>query len=178
MKLPLSKAIKKARLQRFLGWFILLTSGTLILMSLLLSLYNTSINDTSAFKAISQGIATIIAIIYQKTQFMKFMWQYAPPLHYPDIFTIHNLKFLAILSSLVIGGIMRDSGNHLAQRINKAIKNAEERQWENSLTGEKQYNIDIVIKSKDSWYTRPFGIIGMAIVAGYIVNILSNISGL
>lgn len=151
-------------------------------MSFALYIYHSLKNDTSIFQAVSKLLNLGVVFVYQKTQFLSLLWEYAPELHYPEIFVEGNLKFAAVICAFILGMIMRDSGIHLSRRINKVRQRAEEKVWEQSLTGEKSstdtLRIEIPIESKDSWYTRPFGIITMAVIGGYIVNLLSNITGL
>ena len=180
--MKLSEAIKKSKRQQSTGWAISLISFVLLLMSFALYIYHSSKNDTSIFQAISKLLNQGVVFIYQKTQFVSLLWEYAPELHYPEMFVEANLKFAAVVCAFMLGIIMRDSGVHLSRRINRVRQRAEEKVWEQSLTGEissaDTLRIEIPIESKDSWYTRPFGIITMAVIGGYIVNVLSNITGL
>ena len=180
--MKLSEAIKKSKRQKNIGWTISLVSFVLLLMSFALYIYHSSKNDTSIFQAISKLLNQGVVFIYQKTQFLSLLWEYAPELHYPDIFVEANLKFAAVICAFMLGIVMRDSGVYLSRRINKVRQRAEEKLWEKSLTGEissvDTLRIEIPIESKDSWYTRPAGIITMAVLGGYIVNLLSTLTGL
>lgn len=179
--MKLSEAIKKARRQKIIGWIVSLTSLILLSMSVVLYIYRILKEDTSVFKSISESLVILINFIYQKTQFLSLLWSFAPNIHYPNIFVEDNLKFAAVLCAFILGIIMKDSGTYLTNRINKVRQKAEEKVWEKSLTGETSsvdtLRIEIPIESKDNWYTRPFGIITMAIIGGYIVNFLSKLSG-
>lgn len=139
-------------------------------------------NDNSVFKGITALLNQATVIIYQNTQFLKILWEYAPTLYYPNIFVEGNLKFAAVVCAFLLGIIMRDSGIHLSRRINKVRQNAEEKIWEKSLTGETSsrnvLTMEISLESQDSWYTRPTGLITISIIAGYIVNLLSKLTGL
>ncbi len=178
----LSEAIKKSRRQRSVGWLISLTALLLLIMSLVLYIYRITENDQSLFRGISQILNNIATLVYQNTFFLMPLWEYAPELYYPNILVEGNLKFLAVVGVFVLGIIMRDSGIYLSRRINKVRQKAEEKVWERSLTGEVSSNdvlaIEIPMESKDSWYTRPEGIVTLAVIGGYIVNVISKLSGL
>ncbi len=180
--MKLSEAIKKSRKQKILGWSISLFSLTLLLMSCAIYIYHMSENDNSVIKGISALLNQATIFIYQKTQLLKILWEYAPTLYYPNIFVEGNLKFAAVVCAFLLGIIMRDSGIHLSRRINKVKQKAEEKIWEKSLTGEASsrdtLTIEIPIESQDSWYTRPTGVITISVIAGYIVNLLSKLTGL
>ena len=181
--MTLSEAIKKSKRQIFLGWVISSSSAVLLLMSLMLWLFESLKNDTSSFLSIlSQLVVAVIVLIYEKTQFLSVLWYFAPTFHYPNIFVEENLKFAAIVCAFILGIIMKGSGVYLSKRINKARQRAEETVWEKSLTGEVSsadtLKVPIHIEAKDSWYTRPSGVITMAVIGGYIVNVLSKVTGL
>ena len=113
--MKLSDAIKKSKRQKIIGWAISLVSFVLLLMSFALYIYYSSKNDTSIFQALSRLLNQDVVFIYQKTQFLSLLWEYAPELHYPDIFVEGNLKFAAVVCAFMLGIIMRDSGNHLSR---------------------------------------------------------------
>lgn len=98
------------------------------------------------------------------------------------MFVEGNLKFLAVVGILILGVIMRDSGDYLFRRINEVKQKAEEKSWGRSLTDDASSNniltIEISMESRDSWYARPEGIVALSVIGGYIVNVLSNLSGL
>ena len=176
-------AYKKSRRHKTIGWTISLFSFVLLIMALILALYRATEFDNSIFYQVSSLLNQITVYIFQNTQWPLFreLWAYAPQLHYPNIFVEENLKFLAVLCSLMAGMIMVDSGVHLSKRIDKVRHKAEEKKWERSMDGESVVNdtltIEIITESKDSWYKRPAGILAMAVVGGYFVNILSKITG-
>jgi hypothetical protein len=178
----LSDAIKKSNRQKAIGWIISLVSITLLLMSCALYLYRISENYNSIFKGVFALLNEGVVFIYQKTQFLSALWEYAPTLNYPNIFVEDNLKFAAVICTFVLGIIMRDSGIHLSNRINKVRQKAEEKIWEKSLKGEVSSRntliIEIPLESKDSWYSRPAGLIAISVIAGYIVNLLSKLTGI
>jgi hypothetical protein len=150
----------------------------LILMSLL-NTYLVPGDDSSLFSSFFKKIAVLI---YNNTTFLAPLWEFAPRLYFPNIFVEENLNFLFIIGLFLLGIIMRDSGLHLRRRIKEVKQRAEEKVWERSLSGEASHNdvlaFEISLKSKDNWYTRPAGIIVLAIIGGYLVNILSKITGI
>ena len=81
----------------------------------------------------------------------------------------------------IFGIVLRDSGSHLSKRIFDVKRRAEEKLWERSLTGESTQHdimsIEIAMDSKDNWYTRPSGILALAVVGGYAVNLLAKFTG-
>lgn len=186
----LRQAIKKSRRQIITGWIISISALIILVMSCVLTLYYMTLGSNVFDKPLNQ----IALTIFQNTQFLglKYLWKIVPVIYYPEIFTIKNLGFAAIICLLIFGVVMRDSGIKLAKRLNKKKDEAEEDQWLQSLeykpVKESLKNepvekngfrpIIIQISNKENWYTRPPGIISLAIIAGYLVNLLSKLSGL
>ena len=125
----LLEAISKARKQKVIGWLLILTAFILLSMSLVLFINRVTKGDTSIFQIISRVLNNITFVIYQDTWFLKPLWEYSPELHYPNVFVEGNLKFLAVVGILILGVIMRDSGDYLFRRINEVKQKAEEKSW-------------------------------------------------
>jgi len=186
----LRQAIKKSRRQITIGWTISIVALIILVMSCVLTLYYMTLSSNVFDKPFNQ----IALAIFQNTQFwgLKYLWKIVPVVYYPEIFTTKNLGFAVIVCLLIFGVVVRDSGIKLAKRLNKKKDEAEEDQWLQSLKYDPVKQslkvepveqsgfrpIVIQIGNKENWYTRPFGIISLAIIAGYLVNLLSKLSGL
>jgi hypothetical protein len=180
--MTLTRAKTKATRQIVVGLVLMLVALVLLLMTLTLTVYQSTYNDQSLLRGLANLVNRLAVAIYQKTQFLAPVWEIAPVFHFPDMLVEDNLKPLAILGVLILGVVMLDSGVNLKRRINRARRRADEKGWERDLAGETSGRIptelEISIESKDTWYTRPIGTIALAVIGGYLVNVLSKLSGL
>lgn len=175
MKLP--DAVRKAKNQRFAGWIISIPSFVLFVTGLLKSLYF----QNAGVPFLGPLIRSCVYWLYQKTIWLDPLWGFAPQFYFPDVFTGRNLGFVAVLMAFILGCVIRDSGIRLLQRIYRVEQRAEETLWERSLTGDSERrditSVEITLQAGDTWYTRPIGIILLAIISGILVNYLSKLVG-
>ncbi len=183
--MSIHKALKKEKRQRYFGIVLMFISLILIIFGLLKTLYRLLLSDETAFSSITNSIAALIDLFYQFTQFLIFgwFWEIAPTIDLSKILSTYNLKFLACISLLGLGMIMRDSARKLSERLNRTIERAEERGWEKEITGEQDNSktimqLEFKYRAEERWQTRPMGILFLAIIAGYVVSLLAKITGL
>jgi hypothetical protein len=177
--LNLAEAYTKAKRNRLAGWIIGFSSLMLMFMSLAKQLY--ALTQGSSFPLFLL-VRNAVVWIYEKTSILSFLWRFAPTLSYPDIFVEMNWKFAALLCCFILGATLTDSGRNLLRRIHAAQQKAEEKRWEQSINGEPDRRntllIEIKAQPQDNWYTRPVGVITLAVIGGYLVNVLSKLTGL
>lgn len=168
---------------RALSLIILSVSAVVFLVSALKSIAWAVHSDTTALASLAQGIQRLIHLVYEKTQFLSWVWQVAPVVNPRELNSSGNYGVLFITCCGALGHLMLDSANHLSVRIKKTIRRVEEFGWEQALlaqqglaSGQKpdvlQINIDL--QQKDQWYKRPHGLIllGVAIaVLGQWANL-------
>lgn len=168
---------------RALSLLILIVSGVFFLIAALKSMAWAIHGDTTALAPLTQGIQRLIQLIYEKTDFLPWVWHAAPVVNPREFNSAGNYGFLFIACCVALGRLMLDSANHLRARINKTILRVEEAGWEQSLLAEQglafgqrpdvlQINIDL--QQREQWYKRPFGLLllGIAIaVLGQWANL-------
>ena len=135
--------------------------------------------DTAAWFPLSQAIQRAVYFIYERTQFISWVWQWAPVINPKELNSSGNFGFLFIVFCNALGRIMWDSASRLKSRIDDNIKRVEERVWEQELlaqqgmvTGAKpdDLQINIELEQKNQWYKRPIGIILLGVAIGILVQ--------
>lgn len=177
------EAKKRVNHLRLLSVVVMSTAGLFLACAALKSLYFAMAGDTAAFSAVSRSVQRLVYFIYERTQFVSWVWDLAPTINTSQLNTSGNLGFLFIAVCGAIGRIMWDSALDLSLRIAKTIQRVEELGWEQSLLAKQgviegakpdvlQINIDL--DQEDQWYKRPVGLllIGVAIaVLGQWANL-------
>ena len=104
----LKQAIKKSKRQIIIGWTLSIIALIMLIMSCVLTLYYMTLGSNVFDKPFNQ----IALAIFQNTQFfgLKYLWKNVPVVYYPEIFTVKNLGFAAIVCLFVFGVVVRDSG--------------------------------------------------------------------
>ena len=182
--MSIGEALKKAKRQKRYGLVFMTVALILITFGLLKTLYWEVQSDQTIFRPLTQLAGNLIVLIYENTQFLflEWFWQIAPGIDIKNILNEYNLKFLVVASGLGFGGVLRDSGRKLSRRLNKVIERAQERMWERELTGEQVHThimqLEFTFENNERWQTRPLGILFLTVIGGYIVNLLSKLTGL
>lgn len=180
----IQEAQSKGKLYLTTGLIISFVAAVMMTMGSLLTIYNIAIhNNAVMLHPLMNMISNLVAKIYEATSWLSWLWNLAPLISFPNVFVPDNLGIASILSVFTIGIVMRDSGFSLLRRVNKVTQRAEEKRWENSLNGEPITSenikkIEVAKDPKDTWYTRPAGIIALTVIGGYLVNLLSKVTGL
>lgn len=180
----IQEAQQKGKYHLTVGLILSCSAAVIIVMSCLLTIYNLAIHTNAVMlNPLMNIISNLVAKIYETTSWLSWLWSLAPLISFPDLFVLDNLGIASILSIFTIGIVMRDSGFALLRRVNKVTQRAEEKRWENSLGGqpitpENILTIEVAQAPTDNWYTRPAGIVALAVIGGYIVNFLSKLTGL
>lgn len=122
---------------RALSLAILIVSAVFFLVSALKSITWAVHGDTTALAPLAQSIQHLIHLIYEKTDYLSWVWQVAPVVNPRKINTAGNYGFLFITCCAALGRLMLDSSNHLSARIKKTIRRVEELGWEQSLLAQQ-----------------------------------------
>jgi hypothetical protein len=182
--MSIGEALKQAKRQKQYGLVLMSIAFILFTFGLLKTMYWEVQADQSIFRPITQLAGDLIVMIYENTQFLFFgwFWEISPGLDLRNILNKYNIEFLAVVSMLGFGSVLRDSGRKLSKRLNKVIERAQDRMWERELTGEQVrtriMQLEFTFENNERWHTRPLGILFLTIIGGYIVNVLSKLTGL
>jgi membrane associated rhomboid family serine protease len=114
--------------------------------------------------------------LYNTSPFFAAVWPYVPHPTTSPLLSADNLWFAVLAAIIACGYLMRDSGAHLRQRIAAVRQRAEEKRWEQSLTGNLPrpdvLTLQIDLTTRDQWYKRPFGIVLLMVIGGIIPLLL------
>lgn len=168
---------------RVISAIIMSTAILFFACSALKSIYFAMANDTTALSVLSRAIRRLVYFIYERTQFVSWVWDWAPVANPKIINSSGNFGLLFIVTCGAIGRTMWDSAAHLSSRITRTIHRIEEFGWEQALLAQQGIIagtkpdvllINIDLDQKDQWYKRPIGLIliGVAIaVLGQWANL-------
>lgn len=193
----IQQAITKSQIQRGAG-ALLLFGGTLFyVVSVLMAIYRTaqSWNGNPLLWRLGSAIQDLIASVYQMTSpYIDFVWRNVPTLDQEDPFTYGNLLFLGLLGVMIVGKQLVLYGRRLRARIQRQIDRVEDQQWRSSMTlnntpsgtaiaattiGQMNLHQHTMPPSPDGdWWTRPWGMLGLSIISGYIVAVIAKLTGM
>lgn len=162
--MTLIQAERKSRRERWIGRFLKIFSAILILGSLLkgcdLLVQNSSLPPMNV-------IANVIFGLYQGIPGIPTLWVYAPSLNLEQPLDPSNMEFLVVFGLMLIGAQLLQSGKQLSQRIARIYEKVQEEHWRNQAGGNQSnegIRIQIEMPVGDNWWTRPVGIVGLAII--------------
>src|SRR5690606_36328718 len=135
-----------------------------------------------------------IARLYEITgPYIGFVWSNVPRLNQADLLAHSHLMFLGLMGVMIVGGQINIAGKRLQVRIKKQIEKVEDMQWRQSLMGTTAVGTSVSAKTighvniyqqpmpssaQEKWWTRPWGIIGLGIITGYVVTVLAKLTGM
>lgn len=168
------EAKKRITRQRVFAIVIMVVSIIFFACAALKSIYFSMAGDTTPFSPLSRAIQRLVYFIYERTQFVSWVWEQAPVINPKEFNTLGNLGFLFVVVSGAIGQTMLASASNLSLRIKKTILRIEELGWEQELMAQRGQitaakpdvlQINIELEQKDQWYKRPVGLLllGVAI---------------
>lgn len=192
----IQQAIKKSQMQRLAG-SLLLSGGTLFyVVSVLMAIHRTAQSWSSdpLLWRLGSAIQSLIASVYQMTSpYIDFVWRNVPTLDQQDPFTYGNLLFLGLLGVMIVGKQLVLSGRRLRARLQRQIERVEDLEWRNSIQSSAVGGTAIAAGSigqinlyqhpmppspDGNWWTRPWGIIGLSIISGYVVAVIAKLTGM
>jgi hypothetical protein len=162
--------------------------------SLLISLHHQAekLADSKIFGHLGGLIQNLVADIYQATlPYIGFVWNNAPTLRQEDPFSYGNLLFLGLLGVIIVGKQLLLSARQLKGRVQVQLERLEESQWRSSMQNgaATQVNANQIgqinfyqqlmppLPTSD-WWQRPWGIVGLSIIGGYIVAVMAKMTGM
>lgn len=161
-------AKKKITRLRIAAFVVMTVTALFFVCAALKSIYFAMGGDATAFFAPNRAIQRLFYFVYARTQFVSWVWEFAPVVNPKEINTSGNLGFLLIACCGAVGRIMWDSAAHLSSRIAKTIQRVEELSWKQALLAQQGLiagakpdvlQINIELGQKDQWYKRPIGLI-------------------
>ncbi|MCF8985534.1 hypothetical protein GIW26_18400 [Pseudomonas syringae] len=183
--------------QRCAGVSILLVGSLFYFVSLLMAIYRTALrmNDSALLWRFGAIIQNFIAAIFELTApYIGFVWRNVPTINQTDPFTYGNLLFLGLVGVMIVGKQLVLAGRRLRARIQRQIDRVEDMQWRDSMMASGtpvgtsisanligQINIlhqTMPPNPDGGWWTRPWGLIGLSIISGYLVAVLAKQTGM
>ncbi|QRY76906.1 hypothetical protein JVX91_14890 [Pseudomonas sp. PDNC002] len=193
----IQQAVTHSRIQRGVGGALLFGGATFYFVSLLMVIYRTAqtMSDSALLWRLGAMIQNFIAAIYQVTApYIGFVWHNVPTIDQTDPFTYGNLLFLGLVGAMIVGKQLVLAGRRLRGRIQRQIDRVEDLQWRSSMMQSRvaadttisantigQINIfqqPMPPNPEGEWWTRPWGIIGLSIISGYVVAVLAKLTGM
>jgi hypothetical protein len=173
--LKIFDARKRVLRDRLVAAAIMIVAALFFVCSALKGLYFVMQSDISPVESLARGISGLIYMIYQRTQLIAWVWEWAPVINPRTWNSPANLGFLLWAVIGAIGRTMWDSAGKLSARITATIRKVEELGWERELLrqgGQTTYakpdvlQINIDLKQDEEWFKRPVGmtLLGVATV--------------
>jgi hypothetical protein len=159
--MQLIDAKKLVTRMRLLSLLVLIVSALFLACAFLKSLSFAMAGDTSPLANLSHAIQRGVYFIYERTQFVAWVWHWAPVVNPTQLNSSGNFGFLFLCCCGALGRVIWDSASHLASRIKKTIQRIEELGWERSLLAQQGMvagtkpdvlAISIELEQKDQWY--------------------------
>lgn len=193
----IQQAVRRSRIQRGVGGILIFAGALFYFVSLLMALYRNaeSMSHSVLLAKIGAMIQNFIFALYETTEpFIGFVWRNVPTLNPADPFTDGNLLFLGLIGVMIVGKQLMLSGRRLGARIQRQIDRVEEMQWHHSMMAGGQaassqvsagridqltiYQQPMPPNPDGEWWTRPWGILGLSIIGGYVVAVLAKFTGM
>ena len=190
--LSLLEAESKKRRQLLIGWPLLVVSTTLYTVGCLKGCYSFLSNPPDQLSAIFfRPLANLIALLYSTIPGMGLLWSIPPDCSLADWRDSSNFSFYSFVALsfglMLVAAELRWSAKNLSERIAGACRRAQEDQWQSEIFGGQPRSsaatalelIQISFYWPDRWWSRPFGIIGLAVIAavlGQAINVWLHLS--
>lgn len=179
--MTLLEAKRRVRLAFTLGITGQLITFSLLLIGLLASLTELPVHDTGGLSFLVTTPMRIASHILTAVPGALHLVPISPR-YYPGQLE-GNLAFAVTALGLAVASSVRRWGSHLRAEVNKAEKKARSKRWEQTNpaapastivhVGNNFGGIQVISPSSKAWWTRPFGILLLAVVAGVAVNLLT-----
>ncbi|WP_338495792.1 hypothetical protein V5F23_17155 [Pseudomonas sp. WP18] len=190
----IQQAIHRYRMRQVAGVTLLLGGALFYLTSSLLFLHHQAemLAGSRIFGHLAWEVQNFIADVYQATSpFIGIVWSHAPTLSQEDPLSYGNLLFLGLPGVMIIGKQLLLSAKHLKSRVQRQLERLEEAQWRSSMQSGAAtqinanqigqinfYQQQMPPTPNSDWWQRPWGIVGLSIVGGYIVAVMAKLTGM
>jgi len=177
--MKIGDAQKGVKRRYVIGVFTMIISALFILCSIMKTTYLGIHGDRSAFATLTARLEDFINFVYQNTQFISLIWDWAPVYKPKELNDSGNLEFAICAWCYLTGQLIFSSGSTLSARIKKTKDRVEELLWEQSLlrdegvtTGAKPDILQVTVElgDKDQWYKRPLGLLVIGIAVAVIAQ--------
>lgn len=190
----IQQAIQRYRRRQGAGFSLMVLGALFYLVSSLIFLHQQAemLAGTKIFGHLGGLMQNLVADIYQVTSpYIGFVWNNAPTLSQENPLSYGNLLFLGLLGVMIVGKQLLLSAKHLKGRVQVQLERLEEAQWRSSMQngvatqvnanqiGQINFYQQSMPPSPSSdWWQRPWGIVGLSIIGGYIVAVLAKLTGM
>lgn len=190
----IQQAIRRYRIRQGVGITLTVCGALIYLVSSLIFLHQQAekLAGTTIFGHLGGGVQNLIADVYQATSpYIGFVWKYAPTLSQENPFSYGNLLFFGLLGVMIVGKQFLLSASQLKRRVQVQLERLEEAQWRNSMQNGTAiqvnanqigqinfYQQSMPPSPSGDWWQRPWGIVGLSIIGGYIVAVLAKLTGM
>lgn len=175
--MTIQEAKKLVTVRRIGALLVMLLTFAFILFAGLKSIYFALQNDTSVFSEVSNSVLRAIYFVYERTQGVSLIWEFAPIINPMQPNSPGNFGFLFILCCGALARMMWNSAAHLSSRIVKTLQRVEEVGWEQAMMAPSGrrfggtadvLKINIELEQKDKWYQLPTGMILIGVAIGVL----------
>ncbi|MFL6878192.1 hypothetical protein ACJ6YJ_25450 [Pseudomonas marginalis] len=190
----IQQAIRRYRLRQGMGLSLIFFGALFYLVSSLKSLHHQAakLAESPLFGHLGGLMQNLVADIYQITSpYIGFVWSNAPTLSQENPLSYGNLLFLGLLGVMIVGKQLLLSARQLNGRVQVQLERLEEAQWRSSMQsgavtqvnanhiGQINFYQQAMPPSPSSdWWQRPWGIVGLSIIGGYVVAVLAKLTGM
>lgn len=190
----IQQAIRRYRIRQGVGLSLMVFGALFYFVSLLSSLHRQAekLAESEIFGHLGGLMQNLVADIYQITSpFIGVVWNNAPTLSQEKPLSYGNLLFLGLLGVMIVGKQLLLSARHLRGRVQVQLERLEEAQWRSSMQngGATQVNANQIGQinfyqqsmppsPSGDWWQRPWGIVGLSIIGGYIVAVFAKLTGM
>lgn len=193
----IQEAITRSRTHRYAGGALLFSGALYYFVALFVALHRTAVSmgESPVLRPLGAVIQNFVASLYDTTApFIGFVWRSVPTINQGDPFTYGNLLFLGLVGVMIVGKQLLLSGRRLKARIQRQMNRAQDMHWRNSIMKNNgtegttisakaigQVNVyqqPMPPNLEGEWWTRPWGLIGLTIISGYMVAVLAKLTGM
>lgn len=190
--MTVSEAIKKAARMKRSGLVVMLLGLIQLTLFSILFIYDLGEQLKPTFlSGVGYTLQNICLIAYQKTRFLKVLWDITPRVDVYQPFTLETLMFLGIMVVIGTGGYIRGCGKQLSDDIAAIRKKARDELWLRSMLPQDQaatvinqpasvtvLALQMPPGEVKNWWERPAGLLLIGLLITYIGAVLTKMSGL
>lgn len=125
----------EAATKRILGVVVLVVAMLFLLAGLMLFLYTSLDGGSPALSSLSLALKRFVYGVYERTQFLRPIWNHAPAPNPNDLTSKGTVGFLGFYVVAFLGASLVRSGNRLAQRLRSIDREIEDQAIRESIGG-------------------------------------------
>lgn len=174
----IKQAKQKVTRYRLIGGVcaILATISTVVSLSKMIYF---RMSDGSKFgETLIQPFRNLVSLFYEHTQpYIGWFWEYSPTPDFRHWNTGDNITFILIYLIIFIGATFVSSGDDLAKRIKKILKEIEDQEIKDSITGRKQRSLEEIEDTINIEHKSIFKQVHSLYIAPIVVGLILVIVG-